>query len=109
MFSINTLAQRGYDDYLDIEDIKDFERYAHLGLSKAEIISIVIGLILLLMAKNMNISNKTIEISLICIGLLCSIPLVLVILAIAQKIIGYAIILGLILGGLYLLFGYNKQ
>lgn len=30
-YSMSVFAQRGYDDYADEEDIKDFERYAHLG------------------------------------------------------------------------------
>jgi hypothetical protein len=101
-------AQRVYDDYMDEEDTKDFERYAHLGLTKGEIISIIAGIILLLIAKNMTDKNPNLRIFLGCIGFLCALPLLLVILAVAQKAIGYAIILALVVGGLYFLFGQNK-
>jgi hypothetical protein len=106
--SFSLLAQRGYDDYMDEEDTKDFERYAHLGLSKGEITSIIIGIVLLLIAKNMTDRNPNLRLGLGCVGVLCALPLVLVILAVAQKAIGYAIILALVVGGLYFLFGQNK-
>ena len=108
VYSMSTFAQRGYDDYADEEDIKDFERYAHLGLSKGEIISIIVGIVLLLVAKSMTDKNPNLRIGLGCVGVLCALPLVLVILAVAQKAIGYAIILAIVVGGLYFLFGQNK-
>lgn len=108
VISISVFAQRGYDDYMDEEYNEDFERYAHLGLSMGEIISIIAGIILLLIAKNMTDKNPSLRIGLGCIGFLCAIPLILVILAISQKAIGYAIILAFVVGGLYFLFKQNK-
>lgn len=106
--SFSASAQRVYDDYMDDEDTENFERYAHFGLSKGEIISIFIGIILLLIAKSMTEKNQNLRFGLGCVGVLCALPLVLVILAVAQKAIGYAVILALVVGGLYLLFGQNR-
>lgn len=108
-YMMSTYAQ-GYDDYdyTDEEYIEKYERYARLDLSKGEIISIVVGIVLLLVAKNMTDKNQKFRIGLGCIGFLSAAPLVLVILAIAQKAIGYAVILAIVVGGLYYLFGQKK-
>jgi hypothetical protein len=101
------LAQRGYEDY-DEEDVRDFERYAHLNLSSFEWICIAVGIILLLIAKSIRDQNKKTSNVFGCLGAVAALPLLMVLLAVAQKAIGYVIILVLIVGGLYYLFG-NKS
>lgn len=101
-------AQRGGDDYMDEEDVRDFQRYAHGGLSKFETISIVVGIVLLLIAKSMRENNHSFSNVVGIIGCLAILPLVLVLLAVLQKVIGYAIVAVLIIGGLVYLFG-SKQ
>lgn len=99
-------AQRAYvDDYADEDDIRDFDRYAHFGLTTFEWWSIVIGVILILMARGLKENQKSGSTPLFIIGGLAVLPLVLVILAIAQKVIGYGLALAAILGVLYFLFG----
>lgn len=111
VYSMYSFAQKGYEDYADEEEIIDFEKYAQLDLSKVEIISIVIGIILLLVTKKMidKDSKSQIGVGLIgCIGVLCAFPLILVILAVAKKAIEYTIILAVVIGGLYLLFSQKE-
>ncbi len=108
LYSASIFAQRVYDDLADEDDVKQFERYAHLGLSKGEILSIVVGVVLLLIAKNLSSENEKIGTGLGCLGALCVLPLVLVILAVAQKVIAYGVILAVIVGALYFLFGKNE-
>jgi len=107
IYSILAYSQMGYEYTPDEEDVQDFQRYAHLNLSKGEVISIIVGIVLLLIAKNILDTEKESNVGkgLGCAGFICLIPLILVILAVAQKLIGYAIILAIIIGGLYLLFG----
>jgi hypothetical protein len=110
IYSVLLFAQRfrGYDDDRDAEDIKEFQRYAHLGLSKGEITAIVIGIVLLFIAQNIGDKNPNLNTGLQWVGFLCMLPLLMVILAVAQKVITYGVILACILGGLYFLFGQGK-
>lgn len=104
--SINVFSQRvGADEYLDDDDIRDFNRYAHFGLSSFEWCSIVVGIVLILIAREIREKQKGVSTVLFIIGGLASIPLLLVILALAQKAIGYAIALAVVVGALYYLFG----
>jgi hypothetical protein len=95
----------GADEYLDDDDIRDFNRYAHFGLSSSEWMSIIIGIVLILIAREIKEKQKGVSTVLFVIGGLASIPLLLVILALAQKAIGYALALALVVGTLYFLFG----
>lgn len=94
---------QGYDGYMDEEDRADFERYAHFGLSTFEKISIAVGIVLLLIAFNAKLNEKF-KFGIGCIGLLAAIPLVLVVLAVAQKALYYVLITAAIVGGLWYLF-----
>jgi hypothetical protein len=111
LFTVMTLvtpllyAQRGVDDYMDEDDVREFERHAHLNLSTFEWVSILVGVGLLFAAKSIRDKNTGASNVLGCLGILGALPLVLVILAVAQKAVTYGIILALIIGGLYLLFG----
>lgn len=107
LIPIISKAQR-YDDYMDDEDRADFERYAHLGLSNFEKISIAVGIVLLLIAFNAKLNEK-LKIGIGCIGILASLPLAMVILAVASKALSYALIGALIIGGLWFLFGRKKN
>jgi hypothetical protein len=98
-------AQRGGDDFMDEEDVRDFQRYAHGGLSKFETISIVVGIVLLLIAKSIRENNRSTSNVIGIIGCLAILPLILVLLAVIQKAIGYTIIAVLIIGGLVYLIG----
>ena len=99
-------AQRvSVDDYADEEDIREFNRYAHFKLTTFEWWSIVIGVVLIIIAKGLKENNKSGSTPLFIIGGLAVLPLVLVILSIAQKIIGYGLVLGAIIAVLYFLFG----
>lgn len=102
LFPIISFAQR-YDDYMDDEDRADFERYAHLGLSNFEKISIAVGIVLLLIAFNAKMNEK-LKVGIGCIGILASLPLAMVILAVATKAVSYALIGAAIIGGLWYLF-----
>ena len=108
MYSISIFAQIGTNDIYDSEDSNRMERYAHFGLSTGETVSIVIGIILLLIAKNMTDKSSNLKTGLGCVGIVCAFPLVFVVLAVAQKTIGYASVLVIVGGGLYFLFGKNK-
>ena len=101
--SVVTFAQR-YDDYADEEDRRDFERYVHMNLSNFEIASIAVGIILLLIVFNANLNNK-LKTGIGCVAVLALLPLLLVVLAVAQKIFFYGVILAIIVGGLWFLFG----
>ena len=104
--SIIALAQRGSMDYdYDEDEIKDFNRYAHFGLSTAEWWSVAIGIILILIAREIREKQKGFSTALYIIGFPAVCPLILVILAVAQKLLGLALMLGTIVGVLYLLFG----
>lgn len=105
LYLISPAQRMSVDDYTDEEDVKDFNRYAHLGLSTFEWWSIVIGIVLILIAREINNNQKGISTLLFVIGGLAVLPLVLVILALAQKAIGYGIALAAILAVLYFLFG----
>ena len=96
-------AERYYD--ADEDDVASFNKYAHLNLSSYEWISIVIGIVLLLVYKTMRDEGKSGANAIGCIGVLAALPLVLIVLALAQKVIGYGIILAIVVGGLYFLFG----
>lgn len=96
-------AERYYD--ADEDDVASFNKYAHLNLSSYEWISIVIGIVLLLVYKTMRDEGKSGANAIGCIGILAALPLVLIVLALAQKVIGYGIILAIVVGGLYFLFG----
>jgi uncharacterized Tic20 family protein len=95
----------GADEYMDEEDIEDFNRYAHFQLSSFEWWSIVVGVILIFIAREIGEKQKGVSTVLYIIGGLASLPLVLVILALAQKAIGYALALAIVVGALYFLFG----
>lgn len=92
----------------DEDEIRDFNRYAHFGLSTFEWISIAVGIVLLLIYREVKTKNKSFATILAVIGVIAIIPLVLVILALAQKAIGYAIALAVVVGALYFLFGNKK-
>lgn len=96
-------AERYYD--ADEDDVASFNKYAHLNLSSYEWISIVIGIVLLLVYKTMRDEGKSGAKAIGCIGVLAASPLVLIVLALAQKVIGYGTILAIVVGGLYFLFG----
>lgn len=107
-FFLSTLlfGQRvGADEYLDDDDIRDFNRYAHFGLSSFEWGSIIVGIVLILIAREIREKQKGASSVLFVIGGLAILPLLLVVLALAQKAIGYAIALALVVGALYYLFG----
>lgn len=103
MITIPLFAERYYE--ADEEDVASFNKYAHLNLSTYEWISIVIGIVLLLVYKTMRDQGKSGANAIGCIGILAALPLVLIVLALAQKVIGYGIILAIVVGGLYFLFG----
>jgi hypothetical protein len=98
------LAQRGYDDPMDEEDRADLERYAHLGLSSGEKISIGVGIALFILSNLTSESLPKLKNPLLVIGGLCCIPLLKVILAITQKVISYGLTLAVIVGVLYFIF-----
>jgi hypothetical protein len=98
------LAQSGYDDPMDEEERASFERYAHLGLSSDEKISIGVGIALFVIANLTSESFPKLKTPLLVLGGFCCIPLFLVILAVAQKVISYGITLALIIGVLYFIF-----
>lgn len=100
--SIISSAQR-YDDYMDEEERADFERYAHLGLSNFEKISIAVGIVLLLIAFNAKMNEK-LKMGIGCVGILAALPLAMVLLAVASKAVSYALIVAAIIGGLWYLF-----
>jgi hypothetical protein len=108
VYSISMFAQYGNDDYEHEDDNNDFERYAHLGLSKEEIISIIIGIILLLIAKYMSEKYSILRMITGFAGFLCILPIIMVILAVTQKVITYAVILAIIVGIIYFLFRSKK-
>lgn len=91
-------------DY-DADEIRDFERYAHVGLSKGEIISIVVGVVLVLVAKSIRDNNQQASNVVGCLGILAGFPLLMVLLAVAQKVLAYGLVLALIVGGIYFLLG----
>lgn len=103
IISTPLFADRYYD--ADEEDIANFNKYAHLNLSTFEWVSIVVGIVLLLIYKNMRDEGKSGANAIGCIGILAALPLVLIVLALAQKVIGYGIILAIVVGGIYFLFG----
>jgi hypothetical protein len=104
-----SFCQRGYDVDYESDDISDFQRYAHFRLSGGEFLAIVIGIILLLIAKNMTDINTNLRRGVGCLGLICSLPLILVILALTQKAMGYALVLAIVVGGLYYLFNQDNK
>jgi hypothetical protein len=88
----------------EADEIQSFNKFAHLRLSSNEWWSIVVGIILFLIAREIREKQKWISTGLFIIGFIALVPLIIVILAVAQKLLGYAFILGIILGVLYLLF-----
>jgi hypothetical protein len=101
----NLFSQRGgADEWYDSEAASEQNRYAHLGLSTGEWISIIVGIVCLLIARNIKDSNKGASKVFWVIGGLASIPMLLVITAVVGKLLGYALILATIIGILYALF-----
>ena len=101
IISISLFAQTDDWEYVrtdDKESTGDFVEYVHFCFSKSGIISIIIGLFLLLIAKNIQNKNSILRMGLGCFGVLCILPLILLILVIAQKLLGYAIIIAMIVG-----------
>lgn len=105
LISYRLFSQRaGSDEWYDSEAAAEHNRYAHLGLSTGEWISIIIGIVCMLIARNIQDSNKGASKVFWVIGGLASIPLLLVITAVVGKLLGYALILATIIGILYALF-----
>ncbi len=110
LFSYSALiafTQRGYDDDSDADDIKSWERYAHVGLTKVEIGAIVVGIILIIVSQSIN--NNRLGKILMWVGFFFCIPLLMVILAVASKVIQYAIMLTIILGVLYFILSLFEK
>lgn len=105
LISYRLFSQRvGTDEWYDRDAAAEQNRYAHLGLSTGEWISIVVGIVCMLIASNLQDSNKGVAKVFWVIGGLASIPLLLVITAVVGKLLGYALILATIIGILYALF-----
>lgn len=107
-FNVNVFAQR-YSEPMDEEEAADFERYAHVGLSSGEKISIGVGIAMLLIGKLLSETSPKISVALFIIGGLCCLPLLMVILAVASKIISYAVVLAIIVGVIYFIFKGHKD
>lgn len=103
LISNNLLAQR-YSYEADHDDVELFNKYSHLNLPTHEWVMIGIGIVLLLVHKNMKEEGKSGANAVGCLGIIAALPLILIIIAVAQKAIGYGILLAAIVGVLYLVF-----
>lgn len=109
LFLLSSLKLFAQDEGDSDDEQSQFERYAHLGLSKGEIISIVIGILLILIAINFNLRSKILVKIVFGLGIICLLPLLAVILAVGQKVVAYGLILAFIIGALYFIFTIRKD
>lgn len=91
-------------DEPDPDREKEFNRYAHLGLTTVEWLLIIIGLILILIAKKISNDHERISTVFYYVGGFACLPLIMIIISLAQKVLEYAFFLALILGLLYFIY-----
>lgn len=103
LLSSSIFASDRFSDDPSVDQILENERYARLDLTGLEWTSIVVGIILIVMGREFKSQNNKLGTPLVIAGALFSIPLLLVIVTLFLKAIGYAIALGVAIFVIYTL------
>ena len=103
LVSSSIFASDRFSDDPDVDQILENERYARLDLTGLEWISIVVGILLIVIGRELRSQNSKVGTPLLVVGGLLCIPLLLIIGTLFFKIVGYAIAFGVIVYVVYAL------